>query len=62
MPSRLPLPPARLITGLAMSGAILLITHFLFGAAAAIPVGVATLFLFGTLWYALPSLRGRNAP
>jgi hypothetical protein len=48
--------------GIAMSGAILLITHFLFGPAAAIPVGLATLLLFGTLWYALPALRGRNAP
>jgi Family of unknown function (DUF6328) len=47
---------------LAMSGAILLITHFLFGSAAAIPVGVATVLLFGTLWYALPARRGRNAP
>jgi hypothetical protein len=47
---------------LAMSGAILLITHFLFGVAAAVPVGVATLLLFGTLWYALPTLRGRRIP
>jgi uncharacterized protein DUF6328 len=47
---------------LAMSGAILLITHFLFGAGAAIPVGIATLLLFGSLWYALPVVRGRRVP
>ena len=40
-----------------MTGAILLISHFLFGAAAAIPVGIVTLLVFGTLWYALPALR-----
>jgi uncharacterized protein DUF6328 len=45
---------------LAMSGAILLITHFLFGAAAAIPVGCASLLLFGSLWYLLPLARGRD--
>jgi hypothetical protein len=46
---------------LAMSGAIVLISHLLFGAGAAIPVGIATLLLFGTLWYALPMLRaGRS--
>src|SRR5438876_1846747 len=39
---------------LAMSGAILLITHFLFGAAAAIPIGIAAMLLFGILWYVLP--------
>jgi uncharacterized protein DUF6328 len=47
---------------LAMSGAILLITHFLFGPGAAIPVGIAALLLFGTLWYALPAARGRRIP
>src|SRR5919198_1490381 len=45
---------------LAMSGAILLITHFLFGPGAAIPVGTATLLLFGTLWYLFPVARGRR--
>jgi uncharacterized protein DUF6328 len=44
---------------LAMTGAILLITDFLFGTAAAIPVGAATALLFGTLWYLLPLSRGR---
>jgi uncharacterized protein DUF6328 len=46
---------------LAMSGAILLITHFLFGAAAAIPTGIAAVVLFGSLWYVLPLIRGRGA-
>jgi high-affinity Fe2+/Pb2+ permease len=47
---------------LAMSGAILLITDFLFGAAAAIPVGTAALLVFGTLWYLLPWARMRGLP
>jgi hypothetical protein len=45
---------------LAMSGAVLLITHFLFGTAAAIPVGIAAAALFGTLWYLLPWASGRG--
>jgi hypothetical protein len=44
---------------LAMTGAILLITDFLFGVAAAIPIGAATALLFGSLWYLLPLSRGR---
>ena len=47
---------------LAMTGAILLITHFLFGAAAAIPVGIAAALVFGTLWYLLPLARARRLP
>jgi hypothetical protein len=47
---------------LAMSGAILLITHVMFGAAAAIPVGVAAALLFGSLWYLLPWARDRRSP
>src|SRR5436190_2521094 len=47
---------------LAMSGAILLITDFLFGAAAAILVGTAALLVFGTLWYLLPWARMRGLP
>jgi hypothetical protein len=43
---------------LAMSGAILLITDFLFGIAAAIPVGAAAALMFGSLWYLLPLSRG----
>lgn len=46
---------------LAMTGAILLITDFLFGAAAAIPVGAAAALLFGSLWYLLPLTRGRRS-
>ena len=45
---------------LAMTGAILLITDFLFGAAVAIPVGTATALLFGSLWYLLPLAQGRR--
>ena len=45
---------------LAMTGAILLITDFLFGAAAAIPIGAATALLFGSLWYALPLAQSRR--
>ena len=45
---------------LAMTGAILLITDFLFGAAAAIPIGAATALLFGSLWYALPLAQSRG--
>ena len=41
-----------------MSGAILLITDFLFGIAAAIPVGAAAALMFGSLWYLLPLSRG----
>jgi hypothetical protein len=47
---------------LAMTGAILLITHFLFGAAAAIRVGIAAGLVFGTLWYLLPLARTRRLP
>ncbi len=43
---------------LAMTGAILLITDFLFGVAAAIPIGTATALLFGSLWYLLPMAQG----
>src|SRR5436190_12696570 len=45
---------------LAMSGAILLITHFLFGPAAAIPIGIAAFALFGPLWYPFPWGRVRG--
>jgi|SRR4051812_16373698 Family of unknown function (DUF6328) len=43
---------------LAMTGAVLLITDFLFGTAAAIPIGAAAALLFGSLWYLLPLARG----
>ena len=45
---------------LAISGAILLIAHFLFGPGAAIPTGIATALVFGVLWYLLPLARGRR--
>jgi uncharacterized protein DUF6328 len=45
---------------LAMTGAILLIADFLFGVAAAIPIGTATALLFGSLWYLLPMAQGRG--
>jgi hypothetical protein len=43
----------------AMVGAILLVTHLLFGAAAAIPVTVAAGLLIAGLWYAYPFSRAR---
>ncbi len=43
----------------AMSGAILLITHVLFGPPASIPISIAAALVFATLWYLLPTLRGR---
>ncbi len=45
----------------AMCGAILLITHVLFGPAAAIPITGAAAAVFGTLWYVLPLARGRGS-
>ena len=47
---------------LAMSLAILLVTDYLFGVAAAIPITVAAAALFSALWYALPWASGRDAP
>ena len=47
---------------LAMTGAIVLITHFLFGLGAAIPVGIAAAAVFGTLWYLLPLANARRLP
>ncbi len=46
---------------LAMSGAILLITDLLFGAAVAIPVGSAAVLMFAGLWYVVPLRRGRRS-
>jgi high-affinity Fe2+/Pb2+ permease len=45
--------------GVAMTGAILLITHFLFGPATAIPVTVVAGLVIAVLWYLLPWARGR---
>jgi hypothetical protein len=48
------------VLALAMSGAILLITHVIFSEAAAIVVGAASLLVFAALWYLLPLARGRD--
>jgi hypothetical protein len=45
----------------AMCGAILLITHVLFGPAAAIPITAASAGVFFTLWYLLPVARSRGS-
>jgi hypothetical protein len=45
--------------GLAMTGAILLITDYLFSAATAIPVAVVSGLIIAWLWYLLPWARGR---
>jgi predicted outer membrane lipoprotein len=47
---------------LAMTGAIVLISDFLFGARGAIPAGAAAALLFGTLWYLLPIRGARTLP
>jgi hypothetical protein len=47
---------------LAMTLAILLITHYLFGAAAAIPISIASGVVFAALWYGLPYASARDAP
>jgi hypothetical protein len=43
-----------------MTGAILLITTFLFGAAAGAAVAGVTALAFGGIWYALPLRRRRR--
>jgi hypothetical protein len=45
---------------LAMTGAILLITSFLFGTATGVAVAAATLLAFGFVWYAVPLRRRRT--
>jgi Family of unknown function (DUF6328) len=47
------------VLGLAMTGAILLITHYLFGPATAVPITVVTGAVIASLWYLLPWVRGR---
>ena len=49
------------VLALAMSGAILLITHVLFSAEAAIVVGVVSGIVFAALWYLIPWARGRGS-
>jgi hypothetical protein len=47
---------------LAMTGAVLLITHFLFGSAAAVVTSVAAGAAFLLLWAALPASRRADSP
>jgi hypothetical protein len=49
------------VLALAMSGAILLITHVLFGEAAGIAVATVSGAVFAALWYLLPYARGRRS-
>src|SRR5690242_21302710 len=42
---------------LAMTGAIVLITNYLFGATATVVMAVATVLVFGFFWFALPLRR-----
>ena len=46
---------------LAMTGAIFLITHVIFGEGAAIAVSIPSGFVFALLWYLLPLARGRGS-
>jgi hypothetical protein len=45
------------VLALAMTGAITLITDYLFSEAAAIVVGICSLLVFAAFWYALPLVR-----
>jgi len=47
--------------GLAMTGAIVLVTDFLFGAIPTVIAGSASLLCFAALWYALPLARRLSA-
>jgi len=49
------------VLALAMSGAILLIAHVIFGEVASIAVAVASGLVFAGLWYVIPWVRGRGA-
>jgi hypothetical protein len=48
------------VLALAMTGAILLITHVIFGEVAAIVVAAVSGLVFATLWYFIPWARGRG--
>ena len=48
------------VLAFAMTGAILLIAHVIFGEAASIAVAIPSGMVFALLWYVLPSLRGRG--
>ena len=49
------------VLALAMSGAILLVAHVIFGPVAAIVVAVGAGLVFASLWYVMPWARGRGA-
>jgi len=48
------------VLALAMTGAILLVSHLIFGQAASIAVACASGLVFAWLWYLYPWLRGRH--
>jgi Family of unknown function (DUF6328) len=48
------------VLAFAMVAAVLLVTHLLFGAAAAIPITVITGAVITSLWYGFPYLRSRE--
>src|SRR5436305_9976569 len=45
---------------LAMTGGVLLVTHFLLGTAAAVTISACVLLFFAVLWYGLPVRRRRE--
>jgi hypothetical protein len=49
------------VLSVAMTSAIGLVTHFLFGPATAIATAVLVLLAFATIWFAIPLLRRRRA-
>jgi hypothetical protein len=49
------------VLALAMSGAVMLIAHIVFGPAAAIASLILALTLFGLVWYLVPLLIRRAA-
>jgi len=49
------------ILALAMTGAIFLIAHVIFGEVAAIAVAIPSGMVFAVLWYLLPWARGRGS-
>jgi hypothetical protein len=49
------------VLALAMTGAILLISHVIFGEAASIVVAIPSGIVFAMLWYILPWARGRGS-
>jgi hypothetical protein len=49
------------VLALAMTGAVLLITHVIFSDVAAIVVATVSGLVFAGLWYVFPWLRGRGA-